>query len=569
MKFKCLIVILICFLFMQCSMDQSSKKNILATNNINKAQISTGLQNSMGLELLFNDNVLDSSQQNNNAILYGGNPPVFADGINSRCLSFNGQYQSSVKISNSNSVNFGTGDFSISVLAKTSKDGGVFSVKQDYSGGGSYIFDITSGGPSLSVSDGINNASFRAAKILNSDGSYQVAKINDNNWHNIVVTVSRANGVLFYIDNILVPYTINCYIYNVGVVPITQVTGNISNSGELYIGNLLTSGQGFVGLMDNVLFFNKVLTTTDISELYNNSNPGTLPQPPSNLYASGITTNGFSVSWSSSADATNYNVYLNNVFQTTTVSNSYTFNGLTSGMSYQISITAINVVGESGKSDINISTLSATTPDPIPPKGKWLFDGNVNDGSGNNANCLIIGAPSYVSSPFGQAFAFNGSNFIEILNCTDFNNMQSFAIEAWIYPTSYSYCDPIVSKVNPNRDFVFQLDSYGKLNVHFAINYNVYYHCYGSNTIPLNQWSHVAVIWTGTKWQLFYNGNKVGERDCGINVPAWTGTKMGIGTMNYQYNFLGNMDEIKIFSGVVTPEMIYNDWASGNAILHP
>jgi hypothetical protein len=197
---------------------------------------------------------------------------------------------------------------------------------------------------------------------------------------------------------------------------------------------------------------------------------------------------------------------------------------------------------------------------------KWDFDNNVTDMTLKGNNGVIVGTTgSYVDSPFRKSYSFTGSNYIQIPQYANFNGEASFTIEAWIYPTAYSYCDPIISKVNPNRDFVFQLDSSGKLNVHFAINYNVYYHCQSSETIPLNKWSFVAAVWTGSKWQLYLNGQLIKERDCGGAVPAWTGTRMGIGTMNYQYNFLGRIDKVKIQSEAVSSSKINYDWRAGYA----
>jgi hypothetical protein len=221
------------------------------------------------------------------------------------------------------------------------------------------------------------------------------------------------------------------------------------------------------------------------------------------------------------------------------------------------------------KTKSNISKPNFTqTPDPMQTKAKWLFDGNSNDTSGNNNNGSVVGTASYVTSPFGRAFVFNGSNYISISNYTAFNNMQSFSIEAWIYPTKYTGIDPIISKVTPNRDFVLLLDINGRPEVQFAINGSTYFHCYGSSVIPLNQWSHIVAVWTGSKWQLYDNGSLVGERDCSGYTPAWTGKNMGIGTMA-GYNFVGRMDEVKIYSSALTADMIYNNWITGHYIIYP
>jgi hypothetical protein len=85
---------------------------------------------------------------------------------------------------------------------------------------------------------------------------------------------------------------------------------------------------------------------------------------------------------------------------------------------------------------------------------KWDFDNNVQDTTLKGNDGVIVGATGYyLNSPFGESYTFTGSNYIQIPQYTTFNGMSSFTIEAWIYPTAYTYCDPIISKVNPNRDF--------------------------------------------------------------------------------------------------------------------
>ncbi len=195
-------------------------------------------------------------------------------------------------------------------------------------------------------------------------------------------------------------------------------------------------------------------------------------------------------------------------------------------------------------------------------KGYWNFSGNVEDAGDGHVDCRSSGKPSYGEGPFGPAFDFESGSYVNIQDPAAYNGLNAFAVEAWIYPTGYSFCNPIISKVNPNRDFVFQIEENGMLNAHFAINFDEYYMCTAVRKVPLRRWTHAAVIWTGSRWQLFQDGMMVGERDCGGKAPSWTGTLMAIGNMNEQYRFIGRLDEVKFLSGPVTPEMIRRDWAA-------
>jgi hypothetical protein len=203
------------------------------------------------------------------------------------------------------------------------------------------------------------------------------------------------------------------------------------------------------------------------------------------------------------------------------------------------------------------------------PRGYWPLDNDFSDISGNgnngtNINGVTLGGGQISSAGVLNPSVYAGSSYIQ-LPAANFNNMQSFTLSAWINPTKYNTMNPIISKVDPNRDFVFEVDSVGRLNAHFAINGNEYHQCTSTQLIPLNQWTYVAAIWNGATWSLYINGNCVQTASGGGKVPAWTGTRMGIGTMDYSYNFSGSIDEVKVFPGALQADMIYDTYWIGFA----
>jgi len=195
------------------------------------------------------------------------------------------------------------------------------------------------------------------------------------------------------------------------------------------------------------------------------------------------------------------------------------------------------------------------------PKGDWRLNSNALDDGYDGNNGSIVGSMSFSTGIFGQAANFIGTNYIQIPSYSNFNNMASFTLAAWVYPTLNNSYNSIISKVNPNRDFDLQLSN-GKINAHFAHG-ATYYSCTSDNTVPLNQWSFVAAVWTGTKWQIYYNGVLVKEADFTGKAPLWTGTKMGIGTMDFTYNFNGKLDEVKVFDTALNTTQLYDMYSSG------
>jgi hypothetical protein len=204
-------------------------------------------------------------------------------------------------------------------------------------------------------------------------------------------------------------------------------------------------------------------------------------------------------------------------------------------------------------------------------KGDWNLEGNGKDQSPYHNDGTVLSGVSFATGVVGQTAKFNGSSgYIGIPNYSSFNNMKAFTLAAWIYPTAFNAYNSIISKVDPNRDFNLQLYANGKINVHFAYG-STYYNCTGDNPVPLNKWSHVAAVWTGTKWQLYYNGILVKEADYTGFVPPWTGTQMEIGCLNHYSDsmFNGKIDEVKVFKGKLTADQIKAEYANGIAAHAP
>ncbi|MCX7715332.1 MAG: LamG domain-containing protein [Clostridia bacterium] len=209
-------------------------------------------------------------------------------------------------------------------------------------------------------------------------------------------------------------------------------------------------------------------------------------------------------------------------------------------------------------------------PTPYPaPVGYWSFNGNAADtGSIGGADGTLLNGATYASGISGQALYCDGSNdYVKVYNnYANFNNMNSFTLSAWVNPTTYNSCSPVINKVTPNRDFVLEINSSGKATFHFAVNYSTYYHCTSSVTVPLNTWTHLAVTVTSTAINLYQNGILAGTRTLDNVTPQWTGTDMQIGGFISSYFFPGLIDEVKIFNTAITQAQIAEE---ASALLDP
>lgn len=189
----------------------------------------------------------------------------------------------------------------------------------------------------------------------------------------------------------------------------------------------------------------------------------------------------------------------------------------------------------------------------------YPFSGNANDES-SNANDGVVNGATLTSDRNDQpnsAYYFDGSSDISIPNVHFFDQLDTFCISLWVYPAEINNeHNTIISKVDPNRHFLIKiLKDNMKFEAHFAHGAE-YYTCYSTNTAELNKWTHVVYQWTGSKWQFYKNGSFDHEEDYTGIVPLTNNTRMNIGSMEGSYNFIGKIDDIRIYNRTLTEEEI-------------
>ena len=193
------------------------------------------------LDLRFNGDLLDYSGHQNNGT--GSGQTQYVTSINDQGLDFGGSNY--VEISDSASLNFGTGSFSMALWFKTSSTltSNVMIEKRDpnqnYKG---YCLCLFAGRPLLQIGDG--NAYY------NFWPGYGAPAYNNGQWHYLGVSVLR-NGssvaVTIYVDGA------QAYQGSIGQI------GSISNTRNLGIGRDIYFNQYFIGALDDVSLFNTYL----------------------------------------------------------------------------------------------------------------------------------------------------------------------------------------------------------------------------------------------------------------------------------------------------------------------
>jgi len=188
----------------------------------------------------FDNNVLDSIGDND------GTRYNFTDGYVSgkynNALEFNSTTQQYVGVGNHSSLNFGTGDFSVEAWIKPLETG-TYQQVVAYGIYYGYWFYISNDVIGLTTDGESTNFSHNDV-------------IFDGNWYHVVVV---RNG-----------YFINIYLDGMEKISEEHSTiGDVSTTENLTIGSWGGIQEYFNGTIDNVRIWNKALTSSEVSQLYN------------------------------------------------------------------------------------------------------------------------------------------------------------------------------------------------------------------------------------------------------------------------------------------------------------
>lgn len=179
---------------------------------------------------------------------------------------------------------------------------------------------------------------------------FNTTAVSLNSWHHIVVSVNAGN-VTFYLD---------------GAADGTA-TGAVSINANA-IGQDFSGGESFQGYMDDVRIYNRALSGSEVTDLYQEGGGVSVPldtQPPtapSNVSSSGISSSAATISWSASSDnvaVTGYKIYRNGSQVGSVGGTSFTDSGLSASTNYSYTVSAHDAAGND--SSQSSPALSVTT----------------------------------------------------------------------------------------------------------------------------------------------------------------------------------------------------------------
>jgi hypothetical protein len=222
--------------------------------------------------------------------------------------------------------------------------------------------------------------------------------------------------------------------------------------------------------------------------------------------------------------------------------------------------------------DIRLYPLSSdllTPPDPL--AGFWNLDEGtgtvVADSSGNGNDGVLVGEPVWVAGQVGTALRFDGiDDYVEVPHHETLSVNSEVTVALWMNPERYNSAGEgwggVMAKGNPRT---YSLFTTSDGNLHFS---TAGVGSVSTDTVPLNEWSHVAAMVIAGSHAYYINGQASGGGGAGIVLPGLNNTApVTFGNIDETARFFqGMLDDVRVYNRALSEEEV--TWlASGTALV--
>jgi hypothetical protein len=258
------------------------------------------------------------------------------------------------------------------------------------------------------------------------------------------------------------------------------------------------------------------------------------------------------------------------------ISHSVTLGGLSGNTLYHYRVRSRDAAGNLRVSgDFTFTTLAVNTL-PANLIAAYAYNEGAGtvaaDGSVHDNDATLSGATWSTACKFGNCLSFNGpSHFVESPDIDPLTPGTTATFEAWIFPSAApSDLAPVLNKwtQTPEDEYSFGLDS--DRQVYFAwqttagatFGTSSWNRVVGTGTIPLNTWTHIAAVRSGTTLSFYVNGNLDSTQVVFDTNPFRNGTnplRVGGETTGGTRFFSGRIDEPRIYGRALSQAEIQYD----------
>jgi hypothetical protein len=199
------------------------------------------------------------------------------------------------------------------------------------------------------------------------------------------------------------------------------------------------------------------------------------------------------------------------------------------------------------------STWQVTMPQ-VEPKGVAtpFVNGTRNilvfdqSGFNNNLNTVISSCPRWSNDSRAGSGSFLFNNNVITGPAPFVISIDTLTLSAWVKPVG-THSDDRGIVIQQNGNYYFTVNNSQQVSVYWYGTSNEGYHT-TTETLPLNQWSHIATVWNGTQNLIYINGNLV--RTTATNTPGFSigPDPLTIGGSINGRRFNGYIDDVRQYA---------------------
>jgi len=194
--------------------------------------------------------------------------------------------------------------------------------------------------------------------------------------------------------------------------------------------------------------------------------------------------------------------------------------------------------------NLNVASWTGTAGEVLDTSGNSL--------SGRTYNSLLssIAAPALAGDPGTCSFSqFNGTNqYIAIADNAKLDITNELTIAIWVRPRAYPGSD-LMTILSKDTNYEFHLTPAGKIYWWWHDEDGVTRTLTSNTSVPLNQWTHVAITYKNGAQRIYINGTADTSTGSFTKKLATNNLALEIGRDNAANRYFnGDLDEVRIYA---------------------
>jgi len=310
-----------------------------------------------------------------------------------------------------------------------------------------------------------------------------------------------------------------------------------TNTNSVLIGRR-NAGEVFNGSLDEVMVFNRSLSTTEIYNIFNSTYSRFYPSAVQTFKSQIIPAGNESATWSLSGGGQAYNgSQLNARVGYWDISKAYNFSDL-NGNNGLVGYWTMDYYNSTGIFDNSTSGNFGTF------KGAAFGTSNLTTGVYNNS-LMFDGVDDYV-------------DLGDVLDITGNISVSAWVYQKGVHKGGYGI---VAGKRGLSSSDSYEMVFVGD-DLWFVIDTGTA--AFSSKVdIPLNQWHHLVGTWNGTDIILYYDGGVQVDTDPKDGSMSDVATNLIIGGTSSNYNFNGSIDDVMVFNRSLSSDEIKEIYLKG------